>query len=117
MRASAAAAALARGSVGHGTLRALRGRDGIHVGLVNKVVPAADLMTAARQLAADVCWAAPLSVTAILDIERRTAQMDPIEAMGIIQDLPSYRAAIDSEDAQEGTVAYGERRAPVWKGR
>ncbi len=86
-------------------------------GLVNKVVPATDLMTAARQLAADVCWAAPLSVTAILDIERRTAQMDPIEAMGIMQDLPSYRAAIDSEDAQEGTIAYGEKRSPLWKGR
>ncbi len=86
-------------------------------GLVNKVVPATDLMTAARQLAADVCWAAPLSVTAILDIERRTAQMDPIEAMGIIQDLPSYRAAIDSDDAQEGTIAYGEKRSPLWKGR
>ena len=86
-------------------------------GLVNKVVPATDLMTAARQLAADVCWAAPLSVTAILDIERRTAQMDPIEAMGIMQDLPSYRAAIDSDDAQEGTIAYGEKRSPLWKGR
>jgi len=86
-------------------------------GLVNKVVPAADLMATARQLAADVCWAAPLSVTAILDIERRTAQMDPIEAMGVIQDLPSYRAAIDSEDAVEGTLAHGEKRSPVWKGR
>ena len=72
-------------------------------GLVNKVVPAADLMAAARQLAADVCWAAPLSVAAILDIERRTAHMDAIAAMDIIKDIPSYRAAIDSEDAQEGT--------------
>jgi crotonobetainyl-CoA hydratase len=86
-------------------------------GLVNKVVPAAELMDAARQLARDVCWAAPLSVTAILDIERHTANMDPIEAMGIIQDLPSYRAAIDSEDAQEGTNSFAEKRSPVWKGR
>ncbi len=86
-------------------------------GLVNKVVPGAELLEAARQLATDVCWAAPLSVTAILDIERRTALMDPIEAMGVIQDLPSYRAAIDSEDAQEGTNSFAEKRSPVWKGR
>jgi crotonobetainyl-CoA hydratase len=86
-------------------------------GLVNKVVPAAELMSAARQLATDVCWAAPLSVSAILDIERRTALMDPIEAMAIIPDLPSYRAAIDSDDAQEGTNSFAEKRAPVWKGR
>ena len=43
--------------------------------------------------------------------------MDPIEAMGIIQDLPSYRAAIDSEDAQEGNASFAEKRPPVWKGR
>jgi crotonobetainyl-CoA hydratase len=99
------------------TGRRMDAEEAARWGLVNKVVPSADLMTAARQLAADVCWAAPLSVTAILDIERRTAQMDPIEAMGIIQDLPSYRAAIDSDDAQEGTLAHGEKRPPVWKGR
>jgi len=85
-------------------------------GLVNKVVPAADLLATARQLAADVCWAAPLSVAAILDIERRTAHMDAIAAMDIIKDIPSYRAAIDSEDAEEGTLAHAEKRSPVWKG-
>lgn len=86
-------------------------------GLVNRVVPVADLMTAARQLAVEVCWAAPLSVAAILDIGRRTAQMDPIDAMGIVRDIPSYRAAIDSQDAQEGTLAFSEKRPAVWKGR
>ncbi len=99
------------------TGRRMPAEEAARWGLVNKVVPAAELMSAARQLAADVCWAAPLSVTAILDIERRTALMDPIEAMGIIQDLPSYRAAIDSEDAQEGTDSFAEKRPPVWKGR
>ena len=86
-------------------------------GLVNAVVPVADLLAAARTLAEGVRWAAPLSVAAILDIERRTAQMDPIAAMDMIKDLPSYRAAIDSDDAQEGTRAFEEKREPVWKGR
>ncbi len=99
------------------TGRRMAANEAARWGLVNKVVPGADLMAAAHQLAADVCWAAPLSVTAILDIERRTKNMDPIEAMAMIPDLPSYRAAIDSEDAQEGTNSFAEKRPPVWKGR
>lgn len=99
------------------TGRRMGAEEAARWGLVNKVVPAADLITTARQLAADVCWAAPLSVAAILDIERRTAHMDAIAAMDIIKDIPSYRAAIDSEDAQEGTLAHAEKRPPVWKGR
>jgi crotonobetainyl-CoA hydratase len=62
-------------------------------------------------------WAAPLSIAAMLDIGRRTAHIDPIEAMELIKELPSYRTAIDSEDAGEGNLAYMEKRPPVWKGR
>lgn len=86
-------------------------------GLVSRVVPGGELLAAARELATAVCASAPLSVAAMLDIGRRTADMDPIEAMPFIRTLASYRAAIDSEDAQEGTRAFEERRAPVWRGR
>jgi crotonobetainyl-CoA hydratase len=86
-------------------------------GLVNTVVAAAELMAAARQLAARVMKSAPLSVAAVLDIGRRTAQMDQTEAMQAIKGLDSYRRAIDSDDAAEGTAAFGEKRDPVWTGR
>jgi 2-(1,2-epoxy-1,2-dihydrophenyl)acetyl-CoA isomerase len=86
-------------------------------GLVNRVVPAEELITAATALAREVMWAAPLSVAAILDIGRRTAHLDPIEAMAEIRGYDSYRAAVDSADAVEGNLAYSERRPPVWKGR
>lgn len=86
-------------------------------GLVNRVVPAAHLMAAAHALAAEVVASAPLSVAAILDIERRTAALDAIAAMTAIRSYPSYRAAIDSEDAAEGTAAFEEKRSPVWRGR
>ncbi len=97
--------------------RRLTAADLLHHGLAARVVPATDLMRVARELAARVLANAPLSVTAILDIIRRTADMDPIEAMTAIKQFRSYRAAIDSEDALEGTRSFEEQRPPVWKGR
>lgn len=91
--------------------------EAAHHGLVNRVVPAAELLDAAKHLARKVIDSAPLSVAAILDIGRRTAHMDTTEAMAYIKDLDSYRAAVDSEDAEEGNLAFSEKRSPVWKGR
>jgi crotonobetainyl-CoA hydratase len=85
-------------------------------GLVNRVVPAGELMATAVALAHDVMWAAPLSVAAILDIGRRTVALEPIAAMAEIRTYASYRAALDSHDAEEGNVAYSEKRSPVWTG-
>ena len=97
--------------------RRLSATEAAHFGLVNRVVPAQELLAAAREVAAAVIASAPLSVAAILDIGRRTARMDPIDAMAAIKSLESYRRAVDSEDAQEGNLSVTEKRPPVWKGR
>ena len=97
--------------------RRLTATEAAQFGLVNRVVAAPDLLTAARQLAGAVVASAPLSVAAILDIGRRTAHTDPIEAMTAIKSFESYRRTLDSEDAAEGNVSFIEKRAPVWKGR
>ncbi len=97
--------------------RRLSAADAERFGIVNRVVPASDLQTAAAELAQRIVANAPLSVAAIMDIERQTAHLDPIEAMAFIKTLPSYRAAIDSEDAAEGTASFAEKRPPVWRGR
>ena len=86
------------------TGRRMGAAEAAQYGLVNRVVPAAELLAAARELAAGVVAHAPLSVAAILDIGRRTAQMDAIEAMAAIKTFDSYRAAIDSEDARRATA-------------
>lgn len=99
------------------TGRRMGADEAMRWGLVNRVAPGPEMMDVAWKLALDVCRAAPLSVAAILDIGRRTAQLDPIAAMDIITDIPSYRAAIDSQDAEEGPLAFREKRPPVWTGR
>ena len=99
------------------TGRRMGAEEALRWGLVNRVVPGAELLSAARALADDVKWAAPLSVAAILDIERQTESMDLLEAMTFIKSMPSYRAAVDSDDAQEGNRSFEEKRPPVWRGR
>lgn len=97
--------------------RRLTAAEGAQFGLINRVVPSADLLTAAREIAAGVVANAPLSIAAILDIGRRTAGMDPIDAMTAIKSFDSYRAAIDSQDAIEGNASFAEKRPPIWTGR
>ncbi len=97
--------------------RRLSAADAERFGLVNRVAPVGELMTTAIDLAQRVLASAPLSVASIMDIERRTAGLDPLAAMAEIRSFDSYRRAIDSEDAVEGTAAFDERRSPIWSGR
>ncbi|MEX0847902.1 MAG: enoyl-CoA hydratase-related protein [Ilumatobacteraceae bacterium] len=86
-------------------------------GLVNRVIPVAELLDVAHELARAIIASAPLSVAAILDIGRRTAHLDPIAAMAELTTYDSYRRAIDSVDAVEGMAASAERRPPIWHAR
>lgn len=86
-------------------------------GLVSQVVPADELLAAAHRVATAIAASAPLSVAALLDIERRTINSSLDDAMSSLKSLPSYRRAIDSQDAVEGQTAFSERRPPTWTGR
>ncbi len=99
------------------TGRRMNAEEGLRWGLITGVVPADDLLTAAHTLASAIAASAPLSIAALLDIERRTINLSMQEAMATLKSLPSYRRAIDSDDAIEGQAAFAERRPPVWHGR
>jgi enoyl-CoA hydratase/carnithine racemase len=81
------------------------------VGLVNRVVPLADLHETVQQLGEVIASNAPLSVAA----GKRTvylAMAAPFEAADAI-----WESVYKSEDAQEGPRAFAERRQPRWQGR
>lgn len=99
------------------TGRRMGAEEGLRWGLITGVVPADELLEAALTLATAVAASAPLSVAALLDIERRTINLTTEQAMASLRSLASYRRAIDSEDAREGQAAFSERRPPTWKGR
>ena len=98
------------------TGRRMDAAEGLRWGLIARLTSADDLLPAAHELAAAIAASAPLSVAALLDIERRSENLAIGEAMASLKSLASYRTAIDSEDAQEGTAAFSERRTPIWKG-
>jgi enoyl-CoA hydratase/carnithine racemase len=84
---------------------------GYEVGLVNEVVPLADLRGRAQELAGRIAANAPLSVLAA----KRTAYLsrpDVFEAAERIW-APVYHSA----DAQEGPAAFRDKRPPLWTGR
>lgn len=97
--------------------RVLTAAECLEHGLINAVAPADDLIMVARDLAARICASAPLSVAAILDIQRDVEGLPVLEAMAKMRANAAYKRAIDSQDAQEGPRAFAEKRAPRWTGR
>jgi enoyl-CoA hydratase/carnithine racemase len=85
------------------------------VGLVNQVVPAAELRERTQALALRIAANAPLSVRAA----KRTACLSANHPLSQAYDraeeiwAPVYRSA----DAQEGPAAFRDKRTPVWTGR
>jgi enoyl-CoA hydratase/carnithine racemase len=85
------------------------------IGLVNDVVPAADLARAAQDLAERIAANAPLSVLAAKRTVRLVAEHPLAAAFDQAERI--WAPVYHSEDAQEGPAAFAAKRPPAWKGR
>lgn len=83
-------------------------------GLVNEVVPQAELDAAVDRWVADVLLCAPLSLAAIKEMVRAGQNMTAREAQMLR--LPALLKALNSRDQDEGVAAFIEKRAPKWRG-
>lgn len=82
------------------------------LGLINQVVPAADLRDAALALAARVSANGPLAVQATKQLMLDEIGNGNGALLGELQ-----KKVFGSEDAKEGATAFAQKRAPEWKGR
>jgi enoyl-CoA hydratase len=85
------------------------------IGLVNRVVPAADLRTEAVKLASALAGKAPVAARYILEAVHHGAEMPLAEAQHLEATLFGLVATTD--DMKEGTRAFLEKRKAEWKGR
>jgi enoyl-CoA hydratase/carnithine racemase len=90
-------------------------RRAYEMGLVNKVVPRAELMSEAERLAKVLVENAPLAVRGIKEALYRCATMPEEQAQALARHI-LYPVSV-SEDSREGPRAFVEKRKPVWKGR
>lgn len=100
------------------TGRRVGAAEGQTLGFVNEVVPAADLMAAARRWAGQICELSPMSIRASKEAVYRGLDEPTLEAAIKGQTrYPAVGALFKSEDFVEGPMAFAQKRAPVWKGR
>lgn len=94
---------------------ALTAQEALKYGLVNRVVPHEQLMSATMEIAEKLAANPPLAVRAIKELAIRSQHLPLYDGLRLEQAIQSVLR--QSEDAKEGPRAFAEKRAPVYRGR
>lgn len=89
--------------------------EAYRVGLVNKVVPLAQLLPTAKEWACKICENGPLGVRRAKEAMIRGKNMALED--GLCMELAFFEEMLQSEDYKEGLRALAEERKPEYKGR
>lgn len=101
------------------TGRRMSAQEALRWGLVNRVVPADQLMASAVELATTIADGAPLVVSAVKEILRKTEDVSVAECYRMMHagEFENYEKMKASADAMEGPKAFAEKRDANWTGR
>lgn len=96
------------------TARRISAQEALSIGLVNRVVPADQVMNAACELAEEIAQNAPLALAQAkmaidfgLEVDLQT---------GLAIESNAYQVIIPTKDRLEGLEAFKEKRKPVYRG-
>ncbi|MFN3702242.1 enoyl-CoA hydratase/isomerase family protein [Thermomonas sp.] len=87
----------------------------LQLGIINRVVPAAELETETLKLAAQLANAAPLALRGMLDCVNIGGECGIEE--GLEYESAQFGLMFATEDMREGTTAFLEKRKPAFAGR
>jgi enoyl-CoA hydratase len=87
----------------------------LELGMINRVVPAGEALAEAKKLAATIAANGPLAVLASKRVSVESQDWSTAEMWDKQAKLTEH--VFSSEDAREGSAAFAEKRAPVWRGR
>jgi enoyl-CoA hydratase len=90
-------------------------KEALRIGLVQRVVPAAELMNEAKRVASVIASKAPLAIAACKRAINNGAHLSIDD--GLELEALEFGSLVNTEDIKEGTGAFLEKRKPVWKGR
>ena len=90
-------------------------REALRVGLLNRVVPAAELLPAAEALARTILTRGPVALRYALQAVHEGLQTTLNE--GLSMEAALFGLCCATEDMREGTRAFVEKRKPAFKGR
>lgn len=88
-------------------------KEALRIGLVEKVVPLADLLTEAKRIGNVIATKAPLAITACKRVINNGAHLSIDDALEL--EAIEFGTLVDTEDFREGTGAFLEKRKPQWK--
>jgi enoyl-CoA hydratase/carnithine racemase len=90
-------------------------QEAYRIGLVNEVVPAANLIERAETILKQIAANAPIAVKFSLEAANRG--LDSSQSEGLVLEASYFGICAATEDKREGTSAFLEKRAPQFRGR
>jgi enoyl-CoA hydratase len=88
--------------------------EALRIGLVQKVVPLADLLGEAKRIGTVIATKAPLAIAACKRVIHGGAHLSLDDALEL--EAIEFGTLVNTADIKEGTGAFLEKRKPQWSG-